>query len=1050
MLTLELLEQRRLLSISSAGLHPAELAGTLPGADVVALGTSAAVANVVPTAAAIASVRAGLWSDATTWSGGHVPGPDDDVVISHNVTIDNAQARQIEINAGTATLAGDLHAHGSVIVRGRLEGTHGAIYFHVADDRLFTGNTVPGPDPSMPDFHPEDTGLWVLGGASIDLQGEAVTSWLNAVGSGAAQPLGNGVSQQVSFRAGSATLQSAPVGWRVGDKLLLVNERGQSRAAELLTVSGAAITYRELKSTPAQPDLVGHSLSAVGSTVVVQSKIANLSRRVQIVSADVAEGDTDHRAHTIYMDGASANLVNVEFRDLGPRAKLGRYPVHFHHGDEVAVSLIGSSIWQDVTEPGNRFVALHGIQGAMVKDNVAWRSRGNGFFMEDGHEFDNSIIGNLSVDVTGGEELPLADSDVTELSHHYWLRVGNTIAGNVAAGGDSAGMIILEGHAHGTTVVQKAESLGAGIYGIWTGAPNVTFENPVAVFNERAGFAGDPAWDVDTRNVTLNNPLLLFNGTDDSSYGSQIYLNNGSVAVNGGVLAGDKAIHTHYHSSFVMTGSKIDVNTLQTPTYWEMSGIFDQATIRTGALFDRAYPTPRYVSPGTVRLVATSLQVGSGPAAVKTTDFMGNIHQNYPTLPGKAIPNGIELNQPAPASGFLRVTMLPDAERWREPIVRWIVTPIGQAEQHDYFIYERQSVWTQLAPFGGYPEGLPPGQYAVKLYDENGLLRKQGFAVIRSGIVSDLQDTLENQSQVVARRLFYNNSKYDGYQVAAGASDDLAIATDKVAYQSNGAMANFANVSSYAKGINGIAIDLAGPHGAITAADFTFKVGANNVLTTWAAAPTPLSVIVRAGAGAGGSDRVEIVWADRAIINQWLQVTMLSNARTGLAVADTFYFGSRVGDSGEGNSSGSATTNAVDETAARNHPAGQFPGIAVTNRYDYNRDGQVNAADQLLARRSAGSLAYLQLATAQSAAVGEAAVAAIAGAMKVSGRSVEPEQHRPFTFAANEPPALRRSVLAKVLDGSEPTRGPLSTGECEVRLALIDDALLDALLEGRD
>jgi len=168
--------------------------------------------------------------------------------------------------------------------------------------------------------------------------------------------------------------------------------------------------------------------------------------------------------------------------------------------------------------------------------------------LEDGHEFGNTITGNLSVEVTGGEELANVDSDASDVSHHYWLRVGNTISGNVAAGGDAIGLIVLDGHADGTTTVSDIEVLGAGVYGIWTAAPNVTFVNPVAVYNERAGFASDPAWDVDVHNVTLSNPLLLFNGTSDASYGSQLYLNNGSLTVIGGVLAGDKAIHTHYHS----------------------------------------------------------------------------------------------------------------------------------------------------------------------------------------------------------------------------------------------------------------------------------------------------------------------------------------------------------------------------------------------------------------------------------------------------------------------------------------------------------------------
>ena len=79
-----------------------------------------------------------------------------------------------------------------------------------------------------------------------------------------------------------------------------------------------------------------------------------------------------------------------------------------------------------------------------------------------------------------------------------------------------------------------------------------------------------------------------------------------------------------------------------------------------------------------------------------------------------------------------------------------------------------------------------------------------------------------------------------------------------------------------------ISNNLANP-AALTAADFQFKVGNDNNPAAWTAAPAPASVTVRSGAGTNGSDRVTIIWADNAIENQWLQVTVLANANTGLS-----------------------------------------------------------------------------------------------------------------------------------------------------------------------
>jgi hypothetical protein len=257
-------------------------------------------------------------------------------------------------------------------------------------------------------------------------------------------------------------------------------------------------------------------------------------------------------------------------------------------------------------------------------------------------------------------------------------------------------------------------------------------------------------------------------------------------------------------------------------------------------------------------------------------------------------------------------------------------------------------------------------------------------------------------SSVVGRHLFYNQSgtasplRYDGNDAAINANDDLAIASDKTALLP-GQTATFANVSSYTKGINGIMIDLAGPHGTITASDFTFKVGNNNNTDGWAAAPAPISISVRTGAGVSGSDRVELIWANGAVQKQWLQVTMLANANTKLADADVFYFGNAVGDSGLGDSATQATVNATDELAARNNPANVLTNVPITNLFDYNRDGAVNSTDSLESRNNVTNignvLKFISLtviaapeAPTADAAVASALSAPTAGASSVAGQ----------------------------------------------------------------
>jgi O-glycosyl hydrolase len=222
---------------------------------------------------------------------------------------------------------------------------------------------------------------------------------------------------------------------------------------------------------------------------------------------------------------------------------------------------------------------------------------------------------------------------------------------------------------------------------------------------------------------------------------------------------------------------------------------------------------------------------------------------------------------------------------------------------------------------------------------------------------------------VAGQMIFYNNSKFDADtgnlfgDPAANLYDDNAIATDKQALLP-GHSASFANYTSYSRGINGVMIDIQNLAGAPTidnsAQFFTFKVGSDG--TNWSSAPAPAAIDVRTGAGTNVSYRVTITWADNAIQNEWLQVTVLAGAGTGLAAPHVFYFGNLIGESGD--NAAEAVVNLDDEIASRTHKTG-FSSAAIVNLYDYNRDGKVNAADDLIARHNV--LNTLELITPSAA-----------------------------------------------------------------------------------
>jgi len=194
---------------------------------------------------------------------------------------------------------------------------------------------------------------------------------------------------------------------------------------------------------------------------------------------------------------------------------------------------------------------------------------------------------------------------------------------------------------------------------------------------------------------------------------------------------------------------------------------------------------------------------------------------------------------------------------------------------------------------------------------------------------------------IVGRHVFYNNSAWD-----AGGDDDGAIAADKTPLLPGQSPAP-ANYTNYHHGINGIMVDIEDLAGTPTGGDFGFRTNEADSPDTWVSAPVP-TLSVRPGEGVGGSDRAVFIWADGAILNQWLEVTVIANANTGLTADDVFYLGNSVGDTnGDGSVDGSDYNAMVSQFGLR----GGLASLAA----DFDASGQVNLVDFAIMRGAAGN-----------------------------------------------------------------------------------------------
>ncbi len=197
-------------------------------------------------------------------------------------------------------------------------------------------------------------------------------------------------------------------------------------------------------------------------------------------------------------------------------------------------------------------------------------------------------------------------------------------------------------------------------------------------------------------------------------------------------------------------------------------------------------------------------------------------------------------------------------------------------------------------------------------------------------------------AKVYGRRIFYNNSQFDGNDPNGNPADDAAIAPDKAALLP-GRTGTVANYTSYTRGINGIMIDIRGLPDMPTADDFEFRMGNSDDLSEWVAAPAPTSITLRPGDGILRTSRITITWPDGWIRNTWLQVTVKATPRTGLTTPDVFYFGNLVGEAG--NEADQAMVNWPDLAQANANPATFSNPASIASRYDYNRDTLVNSTD---------------------------------------------------------------------------------------------------------
>ncbi|WP_052574144.1 SUMF1/EgtB/PvdO family nonheme iron enzyme [Haloferula sp. BvORR071] len=401
-------------------------------------------------AAEIRSAGDGPWSAASTWENGKEPEAGDVVLIrpGHHVKYDVSRdtvIRAVHV-AGTLSFSRDtdtLLCTGLIRLAAgeeckeegfechapspdyKIEGERPALEVGTSEAPIPAGRTAVIRLTYIPGMDAENFPAIMSCGGRMDFHGAPLNrSWVK-LGSSAGR--------------GSREIELAELveGWRAGDKVLFpatgmtdfyqveggrrvipsLLKDSETEEAEILGMDKRGLLLKE-------PLKYKHE--ALGK---FRGEVANLSRNVIVESAD----PKGPRGHTVYHRGSAGSISYAEFRHLGKKDVLGRYPIHFHLCADTmrGSSVIGASVW----DSDNRWVTIHGSNYLLVKDCVGYRSTGHGYFFEDGTEVNNVLDRNLAVQALAGKPLPLQvlGFDTNDAAGFWWANCANAFTRNVAA-----------------------------------------------------------------------------------------------------------------------------------------------------------------------------------------------------------------------------------------------------------------------------------------------------------------------------------------------------------------------------------------------------------------------------------------------------------------------------------------------------------------------------------------------------------------------------------------------------------------------------------------
>jgi hypothetical protein len=359
------------------------------------------------------------WSAKTTW------GNQDPPSIGQSPVIPPGQTILLDVSPPPLTLliiegtlifddTQDIHLEATYIFikGGKLQiGTEDKPYQHQATITMH-GKRLETPE--IPIYGAK--GMSLRGGL-VDMHGIPRKSWTK-------------LSKTVN--AGDNILEfSQDVDWVVGDRLVVAPTDFDMFEAEEVTVIEKLDTNRVRVDPPLQYLHFADVQTFGKFEVDTRAEVGLLNRNI-VFEGDEESVDEQFGAHFMIHshgdDSSVARISNCEFRRVGQAFNLGRYPIHFHMIGKVTKSYAKNNA---VHHTYNRAFAIHGVHYLRIHSNFAYHVMGHTYFIEDGIETNNELIGNLGILTLPSTSLLNTDTSPAV----FWVTNPNNIWKNNAAAG---------------------------------------------------------------------------------------------------------------------------------------------------------------------------------------------------------------------------------------------------------------------------------------------------------------------------------------------------------------------------------------------------------------------------------------------------------------------------------------------------------------------------------------------------------------------------------------------------------------------------------------